>query len=529
MRSRQTIPALEIAGLVLIIMATIVFVGQMGNFSQSRQQMPTSLELGGVPVGGLNRVEAQAILEQVYGAPVSVVYRDQDIRLDPRQVNFVVNSQAMLARADELRTEGGTFWSGFWDYIWRRPEQTYTVELDASYSRELLEAWLQDVAMRYDSPPTDPVANLDTLSFEPGEPGYTLDVEASMALLDDALLRPTNRTVSLVLDEKEQGDATLDGLETLLVDYITASGFSGVVSVVVIDLETGDEIDLNVDTRGGPPQMVTCDIAYAGMSTMKIPIMMDFMRFLDGTPSPESNDYEILYNTMTASGNISANFMMQRTGRESLDRGMERVNNLLGFLGLDNTFIAVPYEVEEDPEYYSTPAREAARSGACVNTQPDPSMQTTTSDLAHMLDMIYQCAEFNGGALRAAYPEAITQDECGMMLDAMADNEEGVLIMAGLPTDVDVAHKHGWIADTHGDAGVVFSPGGDYALVTMVWANTDWLNFQDSFPVIADISAAAFNYFNPALVDEPRRGLSPVETGDSPPPPSTDDTEEGEQ
>ena len=61
-------------------------------------------------------------------------------------------------------------------------------------------------------------------------------------------------------------------------------------------------------------------------------------------------------------------------------------------------------------------------------------------------------------------------------------------------------------ADGEADAGIVQSPGGDYALVMFMWANVDWLDYQISFPLMQDISAVTFNYFNPDLVDEPRIG-----------------------
>ncbi|MGF1506004.1 MAG: serine hydrolase [Anaerolineae bacterium] len=387
---------------------------------------------------------------------------------------------------------------------------------------------LADVAARYDSPPTEAQPALDSLSFRAGEPGYTLDIEASRARIDEALFEPLERSVELVIDEQAQPQADIDSLGDLLIDYVDASGFTGVASVFVVDLQTGDELELNIDTRdGGTPSLITCDIAYASMSTMKIPIMVDYFRHLERLPErdPQRDDaYKLLIETMTLSGNISANFMMQSSGFGDLERGVENVTQTAQYLGLENTFIVAGYDVEDPPEYYSTPAREAARDGSCVNTRPDAYMQTTIRDMALLLDMIYQCSEFGGG-LTAAYPDAITQADCQMMLETMADNEEGVLILAGVPQDIDVAHKHGWISDTHGDAGVVFTPGGDYVLVMTLWADVAWLNFQESFPVLQDISAAVFNYFNPDRINDPRRGLSPLETGEElpPPPPPSDD------
>jgi hypothetical protein len=77
---------------------------------------------------------------------------------------------------------------------------------------------------------------------------------------------------------------------------------------------------------------------------------------------------------------------------------------------------------------------------------------------------------------------------------------------AGVPADTRVAHKHGWTADTHGNAGIVFSPGGDYVLVVALH-NPTWLDFSESFPLITEISRAVYNYFNPT---------APVETDREP-------------
>ena len=66
----------------------------------------------------------------------------------------------MLARA----STDDTFWSGFWDYLWRRPPEAKHVELDASYSEELLRNWVADVAARYDNPASAAGARLD-ISF----------------------------------------------------------------------------------------------------------------------------------------------------------------------------------------------------------------------------------------------------------------------------------------------------------------------------------------------------------------------------
>src|SRR5690606_18643834 len=150
-------------------------------------------------------------------------------------------------------------------------------------------------------------------------------------------------------------------------------------SVYIIDQETGDEMSLDVDLRGGAPEYLECDIAYAGLSTMKIPLAMEYFRWL-----VEIYPYEmdVIVATMTESSNLNANFMLRDIGGGTAQAGTQVFNSSMNNLGLVNTFMVAPYDEEDPPEYYSTPAREAAQSGACINTNPDPYMQTTAEEAA---------------------------------------------------------------------------------------------------------------------------------------------------
>jgi Beta-lactamase enzyme family len=65
-----------------------------------------------------------------------------------------------------------------------------------------------------------------------------------------------------------------------------------------------------------------------------------------------------------------------------------------------------------------------------------------------------------------------------------------------VPDGVTVAHKHGWSDDTHGDAGLVFTPGGDFVL-SIAMHNRTWLLQSESFPAIAEITRRVYNLYNP--------------------------------
>jgi hypothetical protein len=62
-----------------------------------------------------------------------------------------------------------------------------------------------------------------------------------------------------------------------------------------------------------------------------------------------------------------------------------------------------------------------------------------------------------------------------------------------------VAHKHGWTEsplDSLGDAGVVFSPAGDYVLSIFLWNGRE-MDWVPTSGLVADLSRAVYNYFNP--------------------------------
>ena len=62
------------------------------------------------------------------------------------------------------------------------------------------------------------------------------------------------------------------------------------------------------------------------------------------------------------------------------------------------------------------------------------------------------------------------------MISYLTKNRIAVLIEAGVPEGVQVAHKHGWLTDpadglihTISDAAIVYSPGGNFILVIYLY------------------------------------------------------------
>jgi beta-lactamase class A len=114
-----------------------------------------------------------------------------------------------------------------------------------------------------------------------------------------------------------------------------------------------------------------------------------------------------------------------------------------------------------------------------------------------LLVMIHQCTT-GGGALMAALPGAFSAEECQEMVRLLARNQVGPIFIAGGSPGGVVAHKHGWdtVPLTNvGDAALVFTPGGDYALV--MYANQpETISYDDANRLLISMSRAVYNFYN---------------------------------
>ena len=261
-----------------------------------------------------------------------------------------------------------------------------------------------------------------------------------------------------------------------------------------------------MDLRTGEALSFGDNIAFSGTSISKIGILAAYFSQLSAPPNDEQA-FNIA-QTMICSENINTNRLLAAVGGDNPYAGAERVTSVLDQIGLRRSFIFTPFA--NDP--FITPQAPRTRTTDANQTaaQADPFNQMTVTETGALLNSIYQCAVNETGPLLTNFDGAFTPGECRRMLHVMSYNEIGALIESGVPEDVRVAHKHGWINDTHGDAAVVFSPGGDYILVTMLH-NPTWLNFEESSAVIEEISMRVYNYFNPtAPMTAPRDAIVPA-------------------
>ncbi len=493
-RRQRRLPILPILSLVMVGAGVTLFLLELISFSQREERLPADLRVAGVQVGGLLPSEAVARWERVYAEPITLYYGDSPIELDPAAVGFRTNRETMLAEAETAgETEGG-FWLRFFNYLTEQElEQSAEVPLNADYQRSLLEQFLQDLTQRYDRTSGNAGYDVATLTTFTGSQGQLLDTTQAMELIDSALRSPDNRVVNLPIGNSTASRPGLDSLRRLIVDYLDSQNFiydgqTTVASVFVLDLETGEELTL------------LGDVAFTAASTMKLPILIDYFRYLTTTPSQE--EAWLMANSILCSRNSSSNLLMQISGG-GVDQfsGIANVTNTVQYLGARNTYITSPFVTGDPNQQLGSIGAPATLPNPNYNTKPDPFNQTTAEDLGSLLTLLYDCANYGSGLITAYANGEFTQTECRQMIELMSGNDLLRLLQAGLPPGTRISHKNGWLDSVVGDAGIVYPANGrNYIISVFLWEDVEFQNYQRLWPIVEGISRATWNYFSPEEV-----------------------------
>ncbi len=458
--------------------AVLLLIWQYRGYRLSTRALPSGTTLADLSVGGMTQAQVLNALDVAFATPLTVSYLERQLSVPPSLVGLQYDGE-QTARNLEAALAGWRGVDGFIAYVVRQQPDRITAPVAVTYSEELLARFLDRVANQCDSSPQGPVPLSAALDFRKGQPGSMLNAEASRARVAEVLASAVRHEVDLVVQVEQPPPRHLSLLGELVEAKL--SRHPGLIpGVFVKDLQTGDELVIN----GG--------VAFAGLSVLKVAVVEEAYRALAEPPGMAVR--ELISETMTESDNASANHLLRDVvGRGDIHAAVDRLTSSMNQLGLVNTYMAAPYDEKDTTLEVVTPAN--ARTD--ISTDPDPFIQTTPLDVGLLLEMIYHCNR-GGGSLLLTYPGQLTPEECADMIGWMSENRINSLIEAGVPPGTVVAHKHGWTTDTHADVGLVFTPGGDYVLVIFLH-RADWLGWDESASVIADISRAAYNYFNPEL------------------------------
>ncbi|MBN2256246.1 MAG: serine hydrolase [Anaerolineaceae bacterium] len=493
MKRKSQFSIIRWVSLFLIVLAVILIMVSLVRYSRVRSSYPAGMMIANVPVGGLTTPEATDRLLQVYASALELRSGEIVIQVKPSSLGFELDFQNMMAAADLARV-AQPFWQGYWDNLWGRTRNTVDVPLRYVLDEDSMRQYLMnEIAARFDQPAAAPVPIPGQTSFPEGQPGLTLDIDRSVTDISSALTSATNRVVFLVYEQDEASRPTLQNLEILLKQNIHLSEYDGLIELYMKDLQTNQVIHFAYQALEAAS--VNPNLPFSALSTLKIPVMVSAYRRLSEDVSPDV--MTLMAQMIDKSDNDSTDLLAMTV----LDKNTApiMVSEDMKSLGLVNTFWAgYFYPGAALLRIYETPANQRID----VVTDPEIYDQTTPADLGMLLEDIYQCAQTGGGALVAVFPGEINQSECQQMVSLLAANRIGVLIEAGVPSDAQVAHKHGWATDvedgyihTMADAGLVYTPGGDYVLVLFLYDPVQVV-FDDANLMIAQLSQAIYNYFN---------------------------------
>ena len=463
--------------LVIFICAGFVLF-RLIQYRLQQDILPLGTSIAGIDVSGRTIDEARSLVEREYYKPLYLYHKADHVELNPEDVGFKLNMESMFNQLDSS-INGTSQWLHFGSFLVQRPLRPIDIPLQAGHDSDGLEAMINSVAEFLDQPAQGPQMLGISDELQAGRIGYVTDAHSSVEAITKALYRTDNRDVLMLVVEQPIPERNLDILAESIEGEL--QGFNGQGSIFIMDLSTGEEMS------------ISADVALSGLSILKIAIFVEAFRAIDGP----LNEYQeqLFLDTATQSSNFAANLLLHEVaGEANTYLGADILTENIVRLGLENTFMAVPYDANP-PAHRRTTYGTPANNRTDISTDPDPNMQSTAEEIGTLLSMIYYCAK-GGGPLIAVYGSEITPDECQAIIDFMIQNEEGNLIRFGVPQGTPVSHKHGWAQATHADAGIVFSPGGDYVIVEYLFQPGDWLLAADSFPILREIARAAYNYFN---------------------------------
>lgn len=467
----------------------ILGIWQLQRYKNAEFYYPAGTIIAGVPVGGLDRQQSAQRLQAVYYSPVELHYGQAIIDLSPSEAGFDLSLDSMLFKYEEPSSQVDLM-LGFWRSLWGDLPSPMQIPLQASFTSSRLRTYLQEeIAARYDKPPSSPMPVVGMVDFQPGVEGISVDIEATIPLIEKAFRSTSTRSVDLPLKRIPPPPLLMENLEILLKQTIDLQRFDGLVGFYLKDLRTAREI--NFAYQGGKDVPIPPDVAFTAASIIKIPIMVSIFRQIGDNPDAET--VKLLQDMIEESGNEAADWVMQRAIGGTL--APLEVTADMQALGLDNTFLAGYFNPGAPIlRLFQTPANQRSD----INTDPDIYSQTTPSDIGMLLEDIYQCSQSGGGTLAAVFQDDITQSECQTMIQYLTLNRMPALIEAGLPLGTHLAHKHGWVSlfgiiHTIGDAGIIYSPSGDYVLVIFLY-HPNQLVWDPSRKLVSTLSEAVYNF-----------------------------------
>lgn len=489
----------------LIAIAILSLFRFYSRFKEFAAPIPPGVHLAGLNLSTLkNADEIRVHLEQLYMQPIAINFADERLWLEPSAVDFHVEAEQMI-------WEGSQYLEGtpFIDIAIREglgiPQVERNVPLRFTLNHDKLNSWLAQIAEEQNrppqqarvSPPIDrwndgdasdtelPIGFVGTYTRDwrwgSGSLGYTLDAEASVPVIIEALSRDEDRAADLVLIESAPPPPSMDDLADALDSYL--SNFPGFAAVYVHDLNT-DEVGT-----------VDADVSFSGMSTLKIAIAMAVMQKMDGLPAGDDTAFEVgqwIDFALGESNNFAANLLVQYLGNGDVGAGARNFTSFMRELGFESTYMQSGYDAQAQLAQIPTPGNQRDD----WSTNPDSNLQSTPREMGEILTAIYHCAQGHG-LLLERFPNDYTPEECEYILFYLGHDEFQELLWSGIPRPNDAwfMHKHGFAFESHSDVALVWGPTGPYVISVFLY-RPGWMDWNTSNDAMKAVSRITWNFFD---------------------------------
>lgn len=476
------------------------------HFKVQAAPVPPGVYLGGLELSAVkDKEEIRRHVEQIYIQPVDVRFGDDRLALLPEMVDFTVDVDQMVSEASQY-LEG----TEFLDIAVREAlgfdQQRRDIPVRFIVNHEKLRAWLTQVAEELnhepsparlltpsprwtngsmsgtDLPPGYVGVSSRDWTWIGGEPGQTLDLEASIPLIVKALTSPDERVVRLALNETPPPLPTMQDLSREINAYLL--NFPGFGAAYIEDLTTGEEA------------WVDADVSFSGMSTLKIGIAAAVMHKLANGVAADDEEADLVGQwidyALGESNNHAANQLLSYLGDGSVEVGTARFTAFMRELGMQSTYMQSGYDAQVQLAQIATPGNQRTD----WKTNPDSNLQTTTAEMGRTLAAIYECTQ-GRGLLIETFGDRLTPDECMSILFYMSHDEFQELVWAGLPRPENawIVHKHGFAYESHSDVALVWGPTGPYVISIFLFRE-GWMDWFNSNTAMKTISRITWNYFD---------------------------------
>lgn len=206
------------------------------------------------------------------------------------------------------------------------------------------------------------------------------------------------------------------------------------------------------------------------------------LQHLDEGLAPTLRDLAVLM--IIASDNTAADLLLGRVAKDNVERVMGELGlvSIRVPMGIHEMFCDLvdmtPEEGRAQPAELRARLRVSAGSGG-RSIVPEEGDRGTPRDLCRLFELIESRAILDAAA-------------CADILDICKRQQASSRIPARLPVGTAAAHKTGSIRGVRNDAGVVYAPGGPYAIALLSRALRDG---ELGTRALADMSLAVYEHF----------------------------------